>query len=378
MMRIGMFLMPSHPPERSTYDAHHWDIDTLVLADELGYTEAWIGEHFTAPWEPFPSPDLLIAQALMRTKNIKLGPGVHLLPFHHPVELAHRIAYLDHLAQGRLLLGIGSGGLPTDMQMFGIDFDSGEHREMTRESLEIMLHIWTSEGPSEYKGKFWSVKIPDPKEYEWATLRTFRKPLQQPHPPIGVAAASPGSETLKLAGEKGYIPMSLGLGAAYLASHWEAVLEGAARGNREPPPRSEWRIVRDVWVADTDEEARRAAQEGMLFRSWKEYLHPLFHFGPYPLTRGMKHDESIPDDDVTVEYMLDNLWLVGSPETVADKIRNLYELSGGFGILLAMVLDHSGDQQGWERCMRLLAEEVMPRVADLTGEKAAPMAAAND
>ena len=145
-----------------------------------------------------------------------------------------------------------------------------------------------------------------------------------------------------------------------------------------PPPRSEWRIVRDVWVADTDEEALRAAREGMLFRSWKEYLYPLFHFGPVPLTRGMKHDVSIPDDDVTVEYMLDHLWLVGSPETVAGKIRSLYETSGGFGTLLAMVLDHSGDQQGWERCMRLLADDVMPRVADLTGEEAAPIAAARD
>ena len=374
-MKVGLFLMPSHPPERDTYEAHQWDLDVISLADELGYTEAWIGEHFTAPWEPFPSPDLMIAQALMRTRNIKLGSGVHLLPFHHPIELAHRVAYLDHMAQGRLLLGIGSGGLPTDMELFGLDFDAGQHREMTRESLEIMLYFWQTEGPSEYKGKFWNVKIPDPKEYEWATLRVFRKPFQKPHPPIGVAAASPGSETLKIAGEKGYIPMSLGLGPAYLASHWDAVLEGAERGGRQPPPRSEWRIVRDVWVADTDEEARRGAVEGMLFRAWKDYLHPLFHFGPYPLTRGMKHDESVPDEDVTVEYMLDNLWLVGSPETVARKIRDLYEISGGFGTLLAMVLDHLEDRAGSERSMRLLADEVLPRVADLTGEEVSAVGA---
>ena len=110
-----------------------------------------------------PSPDLLIAQALMRTKRIKLGTGVLLLPFHHPIELAHRVAYLDHLAQGRLLLGIGSGGLPSDMELFGVDFDASEHRERTRESLEIMLHIWESEGPSEYKGKFWNARSPIPR-----------------------------------------------------------------------------------------------------------------------------------------------------------------------------------------------------------------------
>ena len=366
-MKAGLFLMPSHPPERSIIDSHSWDLDVLTLADELGYTEAWIGEHFTSPWEPFPAPDLLIAQALPRTNNIKLGTGVHLLPFHHPAELAHRVAYLDHLAQGRLLFGIGSGGLPTDFQMFNVDFDSGQHRDMTRESIDIILHIWKNEGPSEYKGKYWTVKVPDPEEYRFASLKRFLVPFQQPHPPIGVAAASPGSETLKIAGEKGYIPMSLGLGPAYLAGHWEAVLEGAERGGRTPPPRSEWRIVRDVWLADTDEEAVRSAREGMMFRAWREYLHPLFAFGPYPFTAGMKHDESVPDDAVDLEYMLEHLWLVGSPETVAQKLRGLYEISGGFGTLLAMILDHSEDRARSEKSMRLLVEEVLPMVADLTG-----------
>ena len=84
------------------------DLDYLALCDELGFDEAWIGEHFTSPWEPIPAPDLLIAQALMKTKRIKLGSGAHLLPFHHPAELAHRVAYLDHISQGRFLFGGGS------------------------------------------------------------------------------------------------------------------------------------------------------------------------------------------------------------------------------------------------------------------------------
>ena len=102
-MKLGLFLMPSHPPERSPYDAQQWDLKCLRMADQYGLAEAWIGEHFTAPWEPVPSPDILIAQALMQTKNIKLGTGAHLLPFHHPIELAARVAYLDHLAQGRYM-----------------------------------------------------------------------------------------------------------------------------------------------------------------------------------------------------------------------------------------------------------------------------------
>ena len=367
-MKAGLFLMPSHPPERETFEAHQWDLDCIALADELGYSEAWIGEHFTAPWEPVPAPDLVIAQALMRTTRIKLGVGAHLLPFHNPIELAHRVAYLDHLAQGRFMFGIGSGGLLSDHEMFNVNFDAGEHREMTRESLEIILAIWENKGaPFKYEGKFWTVNIPDPKDYEYADLRSFLGPYQKPHPPIGVAAASPGSETLKIAGERGYIPMSLGLNAAYLASHWQVVQEAAESAGRTPPSRSEWRIVRDVWVADTDQEARERALNGMMERVWREYLLPLFSYGPYPFINSIKSDENMADEDVTVEWLADHLWLVGSPVTVAGKIREMYSQAGGFGTLLWLTYDHSEDRAAYEKSARLLVEEVMPRVADLTG-----------
>src|SRR6201993_497942 len=74
-MEFGYFAMPSHPPERGLKAGHDWDLQTLRWLDELGYQEAWIGEHYTAPWEPHPSPDLLVAQALLQTKNIRIGPG---------------------------------------------------------------------------------------------------------------------------------------------------------------------------------------------------------------------------------------------------------------------------------------------------------------
>jgi alkanesulfonate monooxygenase SsuD/methylene tetrahydromethanopterin reductase-like flavin-dependent oxidoreductase (luciferase family) len=250
--------------------------------------------------------------------------------------------------------------------MFDVDFDAGENREMTREALEIILMLWSDQNTAEYKGKYWTVRIPDSTEWEWASLKHFIKPFQKPHPPIGVAAASPSSQTLKIAGERGYIPMSLGLGPAYLASHWESVLEGAARGNRTAPSRSVWRLVRDVWVAETDEEAFKAAREGMLFRAWNEYLYPLFNYGPVPLLAGMKHDENMPTEDITLEYLLNHIWLVGSPDTVAQKIRYLHEVTGGFGVLLAMVLDNTDNMDGWNRSMHLLVEEVMPQLSDLT------------
>ena len=156
-MQFGYFAMPSHPPERPLKDGHEWDLQVIRWLDELGFTEAWIGEHHTAPWEPHPSPDLLVAQALMQTKNIRLGPGGFLLPYHHPAELANRVAMLDHISGGRLNFGVAASGLPSDWAMFNVDGMSGVNRDMTREALEIILKLWSSPEPFDYKGKFWNV-----------------------------------------------------------------------------------------------------------------------------------------------------------------------------------------------------------------------------
>ena len=159
-MQFGYFTMPSHPPERPLKAGHDWDLQVIRWLDELGFSECWIGEHHTAPWEPHPSPDLLVAQALMQTKNIRLGPGGFLLPYHHPAELANRVAMLDHLSGGRLNFGVAASGLPSDWAMFNVDGMSGVNRDMTREALEIILKLWSSKEPFDFKGKFWNVSQP--------------------------------------------------------------------------------------------------------------------------------------------------------------------------------------------------------------------------
>src|SRR5690349_10794738 len=119
-MRIGVCLNPGHHPDRATSDNAEWDLQVIRWADELGFAEAWIGEHLTVPWEGCPAPDLLIAQAVRETERIRLGPASLNLPYHHPATLAHRLAYLDRITDGRLNLGIGAGGTLTDWQLFGI------------------------------------------------------------------------------------------------------------------------------------------------------------------------------------------------------------------------------------------------------------------
>ena len=125
-MKLGLFMMPLHPSYREVADCYDRDIDQLVLADKVGFDEAWVGEHFSEKWENAPAPDLLIAKALALTERIKFGTGVTLLGMHEPVYLAHRVAMLDHLARGRFQWGIGLGGIPTDMALMGLDPRKGE------------------------------------------------------------------------------------------------------------------------------------------------------------------------------------------------------------------------------------------------------------
>jgi alkanesulfonate monooxygenase SsuD/methylene tetrahydromethanopterin reductase-like flavin-dependent oxidoreductase (luciferase family) len=356
-MKLGAFVMPSHPPERELAAGVAWDLRQLQVLDRLGFHEAWIGEHFTAPWEPNPAPDLLIAQALLQTRQIKLCPGAHLLPYHHPVELAHRVAFLDHLARGRYMLGVGISALPSDLQLFHVDAASGQNRRMTMESLEIMLRLWT-EGAFSYDGEFWSVRPP---QTDFDFLRVHLQPYQKPHPPIGIAGLSPRSETLKIAGERGFLPLSISLNPAHTASHWESVEEGAARSGRKPD-RREWRLVREVYVGPTDAEARRRVREGAMGRCWREYLLPFYvgnGMGPH-----FKRHPSEPDSVLDVDYLIEHNWFVGAPRTVVQRIAALQEDTGGFGVLLIMIYDFSTEPAWWEESLHLLVNEVLPHFPD--------------
>src|SRR5215207_7541306 len=120
-MNLGYFTMPLHPPGADPGETMRMDLAQVVALEQLGFVEAWIGEHITSEWENIPCPDLFIANALPQTKHITFGTGVSCLPNHNPVMLAQRIAQLDQLAQGRFYWGIGSGGFAGDFQLLDMD-----------------------------------------------------------------------------------------------------------------------------------------------------------------------------------------------------------------------------------------------------------------
>jgi alkanesulfonate monooxygenase SsuD/methylene tetrahydromethanopterin reductase-like flavin-dependent oxidoreductase (luciferase family) len=359
-MQFGLFMMPLHPPHRAIADAYDRDLALLVAADRLGYHEAWIGEHITERWENAPAPELLIAKALAMTEQIILSTGVSLLALHNPVELAHRIAMLDHLARGRLYWGIGSGAIATDLRLFGLDPAQREDvRSRAAEVLDVVLQLWAADGKFTYHGKHFHINAP---ELHAVTGRgLYMKPYQQPHPPIGVASTSIDSASLRLAGERGWIPMSSSLLLPqYLHTHWDMVEAGALRAGRVPD-RRQWRIARDIFVADTPALARERA----LAVLGRNYVQHQYHSRVgTPLMAATKIDPAMPDEAVDVDYLFKHLWVVGDPQQCADQIRRLYEVSGGFGTLLAITQD--SDDPSWDhRSLQLLIEAVGPRLADL-------------
>ncbi len=356
-MQLGLFMMPLHPSYRPVADCYDRDIDQLVLADRLGFAEAWLGEHFTEKWENAPAPDLLIAKALALTERIRFGTGVTLLGMHEPVYLAHRVAMLDHLARGRFQWGIGLGGIPTDMAAMGLD--PATARDRAAEALEIILGLWQAQDGYSHHGEFFDIEAPplDP-----ITERGLHmKPFQQPHPPIAVAASTPQSSSLALAGARGWSPMSSSLlSTSYLPGHWDAVAKGAESVGRTAD-RRDWRVARDVFVGPTPAIARERAR-ATLGRNYEKHQYAS-RVGTVQI-ESTKLDPSMSDEAVDVDYLMEKVWIVGDPAECEDKIRALHEATGGFGTLLTITAD--SDDANWDHeSLRLLAEEVGPRIADL-------------
>jgi alkanesulfonate monooxygenase SsuD/methylene tetrahydromethanopterin reductase-like flavin-dependent oxidoreductase (luciferase family) len=345
-MRLGLFSMPLHPPERPVADTYDDDVRTIQLAEQLGFEEVWVGEHFTSGWENIPAPDLFIARAAAQTERIRFGTGVLLMPFHNPLHVALRMAQLDQQTRGRLIVGFGSGGLTADKRAFGIDPSPEEAGKRTFEAVEAIVKLWRGE-PCRHEGEYYRFDVP---EQDALSNGRLMRPYQQPHPPIAFAGVTAKSFVLGLAGERGWIPLSTNfLPNSVVGQQWDAYAAGAARAGRVADP-SIWRIAREVHVAETGEQARREVREGGMARAYREYGFPLVGGN-----RGLDVFKESPSDEVTIEHLIEKVWIVGSPEECAAKLAALPP----FGVLLQ--INHDWPNQA--RSMELLAEKVLPRLA---------------
>jgi alkanesulfonate monooxygenase SsuD/methylene tetrahydromethanopterin reductase-like flavin-dependent oxidoreductase (luciferase family) len=359
-MRLGMFMMPVHPPGRSMSDTLAEDTTKAILADRLGFDELWMGEHFSATTEPFPSPLMFLAGLVPQTKNIALGTAVINLPNHHPAIVAAEAAQFDHMSGGRFLFGVGSGGLAPDFELFDV-FDGAVRQRKFLESIDLILKIWAQEPPYDLQGEFWTIRIEKVIVPELG-FGGMPKPLQKPHPPVHVSIGSPDSPTARVAAQRGWGIISGPTAPAWsVASQWAAYSE-ACRAAGRPASGDNWRVSRNVVVAQSDAEAQeRAYGDRAANRHYFSYMRSALFLGKR--LSMIKPDPKMTDEACTPEAVMDECVIHGSPRTVADKLIAYRERVGPFGTLLQIGVDWGGPNEAWEReGMRLLAHEVMPKV----------------
>ena len=357
-VKLGMFTMPFHHPDRNYAELLAEDQEAVVLADQLGFSEAYVGEHFSSWSERITSPLIFLATVIARTRQIRLGTGVLNLPQTHPATVAAHAAMFDQLSGGRFIMGIGPGGLVSDLEMFEVG--QAELRpQMVQESIDIVLKLWAQDPPYEIDGRFWKFAL---KNGVWPEFKVgyIPRPLQQPHPPIALSIITPNSSSAKVAAERGWIPISGNFfHRRYLRGHWEKYLEGCEAVGRRPDP-DVWRVSRSILVTETDAEAEEylADPDSGLSFYYKFFIHS-FAQGRKALFM-IKPDVDLPDERTTVDAVKRGMIIAGSPRRVLDQLVALREEIGHFGTLL--MAGHDWDRPAlWRRSMELLARDVMPR-----------------
>jgi alkanesulfonate monooxygenase SsuD/methylene tetrahydromethanopterin reductase-like flavin-dependent oxidoreductase (luciferase family) len=355
-MNLGFFTMPIHPLNKDWRQSLREDRAAFLLADKLGFTEAYVGEHSTDRAENITSCMVFIASLIHDTKTMKLGTGTINMPNQHPAAVAANIAMLDHMLDGRFIFGISPGGLLSDAEAFGnLDADRAA---MFLEAINTVLAIWQREPPYNIEGKYWNIKIE--KQYMPEIGQGFLpKPLQKPHPPIVVTAVAPFSKGVTEAAARGWEPISANfLMPEWVKSHWPKYAEGCQRAGRPADP-ANWRVAKSIFVADDDKTAEAYVNDpGSPYRYYYSQLYTKLKRGRLELFK-TRRDQ--PDSEVTLDGICRDLIIYGSPDKVADEILKFRDRVGDFGTLLYAGKDWR-DETLARRSMTLLAEKVMPKV----------------
>ena len=351
-LKFGIFLAPFHPVGQNPTLALERDMQLIEHLDQLGFDEAWIGEHHSAGYEIIASPEVFIAAVAQRTRHIRLGTGVSSLPYHHPFMLADRLVLLDHLTRGRLMIGVGPGALPSDAFMMGIEV--AKQRDMMEESLEAILLLLTGDAPVDY-------------ETDWFKLvgaRLQMRPYQRPFPEVAVAAqVSPSGP--RAAGRFGCSLLSIGATSAggfdALGLHWK-VMEERSEEFGTTVDRSKWRLVGPMHLADTKEQAIADVEFGLA--QWVDYFQRV---AALPLAPDTTDHSSLVD-----ALNASGFAVIGTPEDAIDQISRLREQSGGFGTFLTMGhewADTDATRHSYELMSRYVVPQFQGSASSLTASR---------
>ncbi len=341
-LRFGCFLAPHHPLGESPTLLLRRDLDLAAQLDELGYDEFWVGEHHSTGWEMIASPELFLAAAGERTGHIMLGTGVVSLPYHHPFHVAQRIVQLDHMTRGRVIFGTGPGALPSDAKMLCIE--PMRQRDMQDEALGVIIRLLEGETVTH--------------ETDWFRMADAVLPILPLQENMQMATASTLSPSgMRIAGKYGIGVISMGStsdeGLAALPTQWTFADRAAAEHGRTAD-RSQWRVLMSWHLAETKEQARNEAVDGL--QRWNnEYA-----------VRVLGRPDSVHVDDKWA--LLDRTTgadggpggaVVGTPDEMIAAIHRMQALTGGLGTILGFAHDwasHEATRRSWD----LFARYVVP------------------
>jgi alkanesulfonate monooxygenase SsuD/methylene tetrahydromethanopterin reductase-like flavin-dependent oxidoreductase (luciferase family) len=368
-MRLGYFTMPVHPMHRGWAETLKEDRQAIILADELGYYDAFMGEHLTDRCENITNSMIFQASLVPATRTIKLATGTANLSHMHPVLIAVQAAMFDHMAEGRFILGVSPGALTSDAEALGI-LDE-DRNKMFAEAIDVILAIWEGEPP-------YNIDLPG-NRFKVSTARTMMtsigvgymgKPYQTPRPEIVGTVVAPFSPGVVQMGRRDFHPLSANfLLSMHLKSHWENYCKGRQEAGAAADA-ADWRVARAIFVNDSDKVAASYARHdaNSPYRFYYEQMRTKMKRGKRLYVFKSHKDQD--EEEITHDYVMDRCVIHGSVNKVVDQILALREEIGDFGELVYAGMDWI-DGALARRSMQLMAEEVMPRVNAAIGKSAA-------
>jgi limonene 1,2-monooxygenase len=348
-LNFGAFLAPHHPIGEHPMPQFRRDLDLVEHLDKLGYEEFWCGEHHSSGWEMIGSPEMFLAAAGERTKRIKLATGVVSLPYHHPFNVAQRMVQLDYMTGGRVIFGSGPGALASDAHTLGID--PMLLRDRQDEAIGVIRRLM--------RGERLTVKS------DWFTLQDAALqllPLQEDMPFAVASQISPSGMTL--AGKHGTGIISIGSlseeGLNALPTQW-GFAEAAAAEHGQTVDRKNWRVLMSWHIAETRDQARAEAREGLL-RHHNEYI-------TATLQRPGAHPYKSADEAVDkTAFVPGAVATIGTPDDLVARIKSVLEISGGFGTVVGFVHDWANPEnsrRSWDMVARYVVPEINGYLAGL-------------
>lgn len=332
-MRFAAIFLLSCPPGKSHAQIYQEALEQMEVAEAIGFHTIWLTEHHFSSYGGSPDPMVMAIAAANRTKQVRIGIGVSVLPFHHPLQLAEQGAMVDVLSAGRLDFGVGRGSQRYEYERFGVPIDDKGAR--FEEAMAVIRQAWTQEAFS-HEGPY----------YRFPETTVYPRVVQQPHPPIWVASTTP--PTLQYAVKHRYPVMGSALLTLPRAKEYLALYQTMLAEDGQDPASAVFSVSRRTYVSEDAHEVRRTAERCIAFH--------------YTWAKQMGIAKVAPQGDLPFDQLFDSSFLFGTPEECVGMLSELRAV-GIQEVICNMNFAGVLEQRQVLRSMELFASKVMSQLA---------------